>query len=205
MTMGDCYRLAVSERLSHEQAVIAAAIAQAESGCDSDAVGDESLQDGTWGPSIGLWQIRSLKAEPPGGIRDAGQLKSPVFNAHSMAVISDHGRNFAPWSTYKSGAYLPHVAAARAQAGKGAPAHAPMPSGGAQTVPTGLGGGDWNPLPGDSGIPGYGDDLLGWASGKVKDELFDKALTGIVYSAAFGLAVTLIAIGAWRAVSGSSS
>ena len=106
-------------------------------------------------------------------------------------------------STYKSGAFKEHLAGARAAAGKGAPLHAPTPAGGAQTVPAGDHGGGWDldPLPGGNGVPGYGDDLFGWASGKAKDELFSTVVTGVVYSAAFGLAVALIAIGGWRVVS----
>ena len=78
----------------------AIAIASLESGFDTEAVGDVGLQTATWGPSIGLWQIRSLKAESGKGTdRDATRLKDPVFNANSMAHISKNGSDFSAWTT----------------------------------------------------------------------------------------------------------
>ena len=44
--------------------VTAVAVAKGESGWRTDARGDVALVDAKWGPSIGLWQIRSLNAEP---------------------------------------------------------------------------------------------------------------------------------------------
>lgn len=78
----------------------AIAIASLESGFDTEAVGDVGLQTSVWGPSIGLWQIRSLKAESgKGTVRDATRLKDPKFNASSMASISKNGTDFSAWTT----------------------------------------------------------------------------------------------------------
>lgn len=78
----------------------AIAIAKAESNFNPDAVGDVALQNDKWGPSLGLWQIRSLKAESGKGTeRDGTRLKDPAFNAKSMASISKNGTDFGPWST----------------------------------------------------------------------------------------------------------
>jgi len=98
----------------------AIAIAIAESGGNTDAVGDVALQDGTWGPSYGLWQVRSLKAESgKGTVRDGTMLKNPGFNAKSMMSISGGGKNWQPWTTYKGLRYtavLPAASAAAAAA-----------------------------------------------------------------------------------------
>lgn len=77
----------------------AIAVSIAESGGDPSKVGDLSLQDAKWGPSIGLWQIRSLKAENgKGTVRDGSKLKDPLFNAKSMVSISGSGSNWDAWS-----------------------------------------------------------------------------------------------------------
>ena len=57
------YTLARNAGLSAAAATTATAVALAESGGRTDAVGDVGLEDATWGPSVGLWQIRSLKAQ----------------------------------------------------------------------------------------------------------------------------------------------
>lgn len=94
---------------------VAIAIAKGESHFDAHAVGDVALQDAKWGPSLGLWQVRSLKQaylhlEP---IRDPAKLKDAAFNAKAMYRISGGGNNWRPWSVYTSGAYRNHLAAAR--------------------------------------------------------------------------------------------
>ena len=63
MTPAEIYALARGAGLGHDPAVTATAIALGESGGDPGAVGDLTLQNATWGPSIGLWQVRSVKAE----------------------------------------------------------------------------------------------------------------------------------------------
>ena len=87
----------------------ATAIALAESHGDSSQVGDVGLQNGTWGPSVGLWQIRSLN---PGhgtaaeqAMRNQTANLDPATNAQNAYSISHRGSNFNPWSTYTGGAY----------------------------------------------------------------------------------------------------
>lgn len=100
------YTLARQAGLSANSAVVATAVALAESGGRTDAVGDVQLENGTWGPSVGLWQIRSLKAQNgTGGTRDASRLADPAFNAKSMAEISKGGIYFKPWTTFTNGSY----------------------------------------------------------------------------------------------------
>lgn len=101
-----------------DQLVTALAIARGESGWRSDAVGDVGLQTSKWGPSIGLWQIRSLVADRgTGRARDETRLRDPLFNARSAYSISGGGRDWSPWTVYRTGAYRAHLAAARAAAG----------------------------------------------------------------------------------------
>ena len=88
--------------------VVAVAVAGAESGWDPDNIGDELLAnqptgDGrTWGPSIGLWQIRSIKEEAgKGTLRDPTQLTNPAFNARSaFALYKGRGGDFTDWTVY---------------------------------------------------------------------------------------------------------
>lgn len=79
--------------------ILATAVAWAESGGNQNAIGDTSLQNATWGPSYGLWQIRSLKADKGKGThRDADRLPDPAHNAKAMASISGNGSNWQPWT-----------------------------------------------------------------------------------------------------------
>lgn len=93
----------------------AVAIAMAESGGNPNAEGDKALQNATWGPSVGLWQIRSLKAESgKGTARDVTRLKDPAFNAQSMMSISRNGVDWGPWTTWplRAAPYMPAAALA---------------------------------------------------------------------------------------------
>lgn len=85
---------------------VAVAVALGESGGNAGIVGDAGIQDAIYGPSIGLWQIRSLKAEKgKSTTRDELALYDPGFNARSAYSISGGGTNFAPWTVFKNGTY----------------------------------------------------------------------------------------------------
>jgi LysM repeat protein len=75
---------------SPAQAVVAASIAMAESS-------GQQFATGTVGER-GYWQINP----------DHGSLSTydPLGNAKAAVIISDDGRNWSPWTTYTSGAYL---------------------------------------------------------------------------------------------------
>ena len=93
-----------------EDLVLAVAIAQGESGLRASAVGDESLVTGTWGPSIGLFQVRTLRdQEGTGGPRDIQQLADARFNARAAFEISNGGTDFTPWSVYNHDRYVPFI------------------------------------------------------------------------------------------------
>lgn len=85
---------------------IMVAITGAESGYDTEAVGDTTLTNATWGPSIGLAQIRSLNAERgTGSDRDQDANLDPYHNLVAAFHISGGGSNFHPWSTFTNGDY----------------------------------------------------------------------------------------------------
>ena len=95
----------------------AVAIAAAESSWNPSAVGDTGITDATWGPSIGLWQIRSIKAQSgTGGPRDATRLADPAFNARSMVQVSGGGANWTAWSAYNNGLHRQYLSQAETAA-----------------------------------------------------------------------------------------
>jgi hypothetical protein len=105
---------AAAAGLSGEPLAVATAIAMAESGGDTDARGDARIVTSTWGPSIGLWQIRSLNAQRnTGGLRDEVANINPANNARAMMDISDQGKTWRAWSVYNSGRYRQYLPAAR--------------------------------------------------------------------------------------------
>jgi len=90
------------------------AISLAESGGRSNAKGDVSLQNEKWGPSVGLFQIRSLKdwKKYNDPYRDASRLTDPKYNIEAAWKKSNEGTNFKPWSAYTNGAFAKHLSEA---------------------------------------------------------------------------------------------
>lgn len=124
----EVYAAARAAGLSAAQAVIATAIAAAESSFNDTAVGDTSLETNVWGPSVGVWQVRTLKsATGTGSDRDITALQGNLARqAQAMRNLSGGGTNWSPWTVYKSGAYARYLNQATAAAGA------------AGAVPTGL-------------------------------------------------------------------
>jgi hypothetical protein len=82
------------------------AIAQAESSNEDTARGDLGIQTSVWGPSYGLFQIRTLKQKTgTGDDRDIAALTDPARQAKAAYNISKGGTDFSPWSTFTNGAY----------------------------------------------------------------------------------------------------
>ena len=119
LTAAQVYAYARGAGFNQSEAVIATAIAKAESGYRTDAVGDTKLANSTWGPSIGLWQVRSLKAQlGTGGTRDASKLTDPAINARSAyAIYKGRGSKWTDWSTYNDKAYAANLTEANSVAG----------------------------------------------------------------------------------------
>jgi hypothetical protein len=104
------YALARGAGLNESRAIIATAVALAESSGRTDATGP------TFGEK-GLWQVYP-KAHPDWD--SGGNLYDPAYNAKAMADISNGGTNWQPWTTYKNGAYKSFLpVAAKAAAGGG--------------------------------------------------------------------------------------
>ena len=102
------YTLLLQGGFSPDKARLMTAIAQAESARNPGAIGDVALENRTWGPSVGLFQVRTLKAETgTGSDRDIQRLlNNPAEQVKAALKISNDGANLRPWSTYTSGAYL---------------------------------------------------------------------------------------------------
>jgi len=107
LSASQIYTLLLDGGFSPEDAKIMTAIAGAESARDVGAVGDVALQTDKWGPSVGLFQIRTLNAERgTGSDRDIEHLTGdPEAQVRAAFAISDGGTNFRPWSTFTSGSY----------------------------------------------------------------------------------------------------
>jgi hypothetical protein len=100
-------------------AVTMTAIALGESSGDNSILGDVGLQDSTWGPSVGLFQIRTQKRQTgSGGLRDINTLLgNDAAQAKAALQISSGGRDFSPWSVFTSGKYRDFLGQAQAAAG----------------------------------------------------------------------------------------
>jgi len=75
---------------------LAAAIALAESGGIPGAIVRSSKEY-----SVGLWQINTL-AHRQYSVED---MKNPIKNAVAALQISQHGKNWRPWTMYRNGKY----------------------------------------------------------------------------------------------------
>lgn len=72
--------------------------------------------------SYGLWQINMLGSMGPArrkqfGLKSNTDLFNPTTNAKAAYAIAGGGKNFRPWSTYTSGAYLRYLSRANKAAG----------------------------------------------------------------------------------------
>lgn len=118
-TPSEVYAALVRAGFSPPAAVIMTAIAGGESGWDDAAVGDVGLQDNTWGPSVGAFQIRTVKRETGSrSIRDIVSLQSSLdAQAAAAFEISRQGKDFTPWSVYTSGKYQQFLGQTNASVG----------------------------------------------------------------------------------------
>jgi len=104
------------------------AVALAESGGRTKALGDTGITNKTYGPSMGIFQIRSLKDPKKFGAsgqwRDGKRLFDPSFNVKSAWNISNEGKNWKAWSAYKNGSFSQYLDDAESAAkAAGIPAH----------------------------------------------------------------------------------
>lgn len=98
----------------------AIAIALAESGGNARAYnGNRATGD----DSYGLWQINMLGSMGPArrrqfDISSNEELYDPQKNAQAMWILSNHGKNWAPWSAFKNNSYMQHINTGKAAAKK---------------------------------------------------------------------------------------
>lgn len=110
MTPAQVYAVLRSQGATPADATLLTAIAGAESGYNPSAVGDTTLENGTWGPSVGLFQVRTLRSQTgSGGTRDANALMTSVADQAKAALSILHGSGPSAWSTYTTGAYKPFM------------------------------------------------------------------------------------------------
>jgi hypothetical protein len=112
------YRLARWAGWTPEQAVIATAVAIAESRGRPRAHNPVPPDD-----SYGLWQINMLGRLGPERrarfhLSSNSDLYQPATNARAAWLISGHGSSWRPWSTWTRGTYRSYLARAKA-AGRG--------------------------------------------------------------------------------------
>lgn len=101
------WNLAKAAGFSGADAVIAVAVALAESGGDPEAYGDRNIPvEGA--ASLGLWQINTYYHPEFGP--DFSVLMNPQRNAEAaFSVYRAAGNSFTPWTTFKNGAYASFV------------------------------------------------------------------------------------------------
>jgi hypothetical protein len=189
VSAGDIYRAELAAGFAPPAALTGTEIALAESGGNPAAQGDVALQDGTWGPSYGLWQIRTLKRETgTGSTRDITALASGITaQARAEYVISGGGSNWSPWTTYRTGRYRQFESTAAAAAGVTSSTGGGVPS----STPIG----DAHPFPtwGPTWLPwNWLPDAGNVAAGQVSSTLSgvrQLALEAVAGAAAVGLVV----------------
>jgi hypothetical protein len=132
LTVAQIAQVARAAGFQGDALVTAIAVSCAENQSHDPAeLGDTSLEDSIWGPSVGLWQIRSLKKDyGTGRSRDQQHLTDPAFNARSAYSISGSGQHWTPWTMYNNGRYRDFLADARTAAGLPVGTTGAAPSGG---------------------------------------------------------------------------
>jgi hypothetical protein len=145
-----------------DQAITMAAISGAESGWDDANVGDVALQDQTWGPSFGLFQVRTLKdATNSGGIRDLAALSGDdLAQAKAAYAISKGGTDFSAWTDFRNGKWRDFLSPVQRVAGALA------------------------------NIPGkVAGQIIGKVAGAAAGDVRDLVITGLILAAGAGLVV----------------
>jgi hypothetical protein len=115
------FALALDAGFSREEAVVATAIALAESAGNPRAHNDNPA---TGDDSYGLWQINMFDRLGPArrralGLRGNDELFDPATNARAAHhVFAVERQGFGAWSVFRNGRYKDHLPAARAAAAR---------------------------------------------------------------------------------------
>lgn len=190
-TVSEMYRDLREAGFSRASAIIMVAIGLGESGGNDTALGDVGLQDSTWGPSVGLYQVRTVKSQTgSGGDRDLSALMGdPDRQAKAALDISSGGQDFTPWTAFTSGKYQKYLATAEKAADS--------TTGDFVTVDNGLGDflGGLIPNPLGPGVNAT-EEALSQAFGGFVPQFRD----GVIMLAFAGLGLALMGLGLVRAV-----
>lgn len=118
-TASEIYAALVAAGYNPVAAATQTAIALAESKGDDTILGDLSLQGTTWGPSYGVFQVRTLKGQTgTGSVRDISWLAGGLANQAKAAYqISHGGTDFTAWTMYTNGEFQKFLGQAQAAAG----------------------------------------------------------------------------------------
>jgi hypothetical protein len=99
----------MSAGFTGQSLVTAYGVAMAESGGKANAKGDKTITTEKWGPSVGIFQIRTLndpkKWNDMKRDNSKGQLENPLYNAQVAFEKSKGGTDWRGWTTYKTGSY----------------------------------------------------------------------------------------------------
>jgi hypothetical protein len=181
------YAVAREAGLSKSAALYATAIALAESGGETTAHNPNPPDN-----SYGLWQINMIGNMGPERRRQLGissneELKDPRVNARAMALVSNNGANWRPWSVYTSGKYREHWQTVLN-----------IPTADWREVAKGIGG-----IPGKvaGAVGGAAGDALGGALGSLVEPITAGARNIALTGAFTALGLGLVLMGGWRAVS----
>lgn len=146
---------------SPDQAPLAAAVAEAESGGSPQATGELNNNPSTGDYSVGPWQINyfgDLLAPRTQAFGAPAKLENdPLADAKAAVAISDNGANFNAWTTYTGGAYQNYLQSGVAATPSGGAGTATLPS--PFGTETGILGGI------SSGLNSAGSAITGAASG----------------------------------------
>jgi hypothetical protein len=180
-TAREAYAALRRQGASVATATLLTAIGGAESGWNLNAVGDVNLETTKWGPSYGIWQIRTLKAETGKGTpRDISRLRTGIDAQAAAAVAIKRSQGLKAWSTYTSGAYAGYLGEAKTVANRTNTTAAAAPT----TTRAGV---DPGPNATSVGLfPGGGLDPLNWP-GAIAGSILGGA-AGVAGGAAAGVA-----------------
>lgn len=121
---------ALARRVGFSNPGLAAAVAMAESGGNTRAISPTN--------DYGLWQIN--RQYHPQYFQSPGAIFDPLYNARAALAISGGGRNWQPWTTFRTGAYRQYLSAGGAGSRPGpadSPRHARDPRTSASPVARG--------------------------------------------------------------------
>jgi hypothetical protein len=127
-------QLAANAGWSGPDLEMAVAVALAESDGITDRLGDQAIQTAKYGPSVGLWQIRTVNPGHQGWFdklhNNYQDNLDPVTNSQNAHAIFDR-YGWVKWGSYTDGRYKEFLERARLATG-GAP---PLPEKREDTVP----------------------------------------------------------------------